>query len=183
VSRDLFEETLASDSVYDGVLLKVRRDQVRLPDGKESVREYITHPGAVVVIAFLPNGNLLLERQFRYPLGRTFIEMPAGKIDSGEDPLACARRELLEETGYEAESWREIATIHPCIGYSDEKLIYFLAENLSFSEKSLDEEEFIEHMELPLASALDLVRYGEITDVKTVVGLFWAEKIARGEWK
>lgn len=182
MSRDLLEETIDSSLVYDGALLKVRRDRVSLPNGKDAIREHIRHPGAVVVIAFLPNGNLLLERQFRYPLGRVFIELPAGKIDPGEAPLACAKRELLEETGYEAATWREVATLHPCIGYSDERLIYFYAENLSFSGKSPDEEEFIEHMELPLDEALALVKSGQISDAKTVAGLFWAEKISRGQW-
>ena len=103
-------------------------DQARLPDGKVAVREYIRHPGAVVIIPLLDNGELVLERQYRYPLQREFYELPAGKIDGGEDPLRCAQRELLEETGYTAESWRYIATLHPCIGYSDEKLIYYFAE-------------------------------------------------------
>lgn len=177
---DLFEEEIDSSPVFDGALLKVRRDRVRLPDGKEAIREYIKHPGAAVIIAFLDNGNLLLERQFRYPLHRVFIEMPAGKIDAWETPLQCAKRELLEETGYSAENWREIATIHPCIGYSDERLIYFEASGLKFSKKNTDDEEFIEHFELPLAEALDMVKKGEITDAKTVVGLFWAEKLLGG---
>ncbi|MBY0578347.1 MAG: NUDIX hydrolase [Burkholderiales bacterium] len=182
MKENLLEETIESSLVYDGDLLKVRRDNVKLPNGRSGIREYIRHPGAVVVIAFLENGKLLMERQFRYPLGRVFVEMPAGKIDSGEDPLQCAKRELLEETGFTAASWREITTVHPCIGYSDEKLIYFHAADLSFSGKNLDEEEFIEHMELSLTDALDGVKRGEITDVKTVVGLFWAEKIAKGGW-
>ncbi len=179
----LSEERLESSLVYDGTLLKVRRDEVRLPDGKHAIREYIHHPGASVVIAFLDNGYLLLERQFRYPLNRVFIEMPAGKMDPGETPLQCARRELLEETGYVAEHWREIATLHPCIGYSDERLVYFLARNLSFSRKNTDEGEHIEHVELPLRDALEMVGKGEITDIKTITGLFWAEKMQGGFWK
>lgn len=182
MSRDLLEEEIESSLVYDGMLLKVRRDRVRLPDGREGVREYFRHPGAVVVIAFLPNGNLLLERQYRYPLDRVFIELPAGKIDPGEDVLACAMRELLEETGFEASTWREVATLHPCIGYSDEKLVYFHAQELVYSGRKLDEEEFIEHFELPLEEALEYVRRGEITDNKTVSGLFWAERIAKERW-
>lgn len=182
MSRTLLEEKIDSNLVYDGKLLRVRLDKVRLPDGRSAFREYVRHPGAVVVIAFLANGNLLLERQFRYPLDRVFVELPAGKIDPGEDPLSCARRELLEETGYEASIWREIATLHPCIGYSDEKLIYFHAQGLNYSGKRLDEEEFIEHFELPLEEALECVRRGEISDAKTVSGLFWAERIANGQW-
>lgn len=182
MSRDLLEEQIESTLVYDGQLLKVRRDKVRLPDGKEGFREYFRHPGAVVIIAFLPNGNLLLERQFRYPLDRVFIELPAGKIDAGEDPLACAKRELLEETGFSASRWRELASLHPCIGYSDEKLVYFHARDLVYSGKKLDDEEYIEHFELPLEEALEYVRRGEITDNKTVSGLFWAERILKEAW-
>ena len=174
---DLLEERIDSSLVYDGALLKVRRDEVSLPDGKHAFREYINHPGASVVIAFLQNGNLLLERQFRYPLNRVFIELPAGKIDPGESPLQCAKRELLEETGYRAESWQEIATLHRCIGYSDERLVYFLAKDLCFSGKNVDEGEHIEHFELPLHVALEMVKKGEITDIKTIAGLFWAERL------
>lgn len=179
---DLFEKRIESSLVYSGALLKVKQDRVRLPDGREGCREYINHPGASVIIAFLENGSLLLERQFRYPLNRVFVEMPAGKIDRGESPLECARRELLEETGYEAETWREVATLHPCIGYSDERLVYFEARGLKYSRRNTDDEEFIESFELPLDTALEQVRDGLITDAKTVAGLLWAEKIAKGEW-
>ena len=179
---DLTETTLSSKNVYDGELLHVRADQARLPDGKVAVREYIKHPGAVVIIPLLSNGELVLERQYRYPLHREFYELPAGKIDAGEDPLNCAQRELLEETGYTAESWRYITTLHPCIGYSDEKLIYYLAEGLAFKGASLDDGEYLEVFTLPLAAALDWVREGKITDNKTVSGLLWADKMLRGEW-
>jgi len=113
----LIESEITSESVFKGCLLNVRKDSVRLPDGKESVREYIVHPGAVVILAFLPNGNLLFERQFRYPLRRVFLELPAGKIDPGEAILDTARRELREETGYEASDWEYLGVMHPCIGY------------------------------------------------------------------
>lgn len=179
---DLTETTVNSQNVYDGKLLHVRVDQARMPDGKVSVREYIVHPGAVVIIPFLDNGELVLERQHRYPLHRDFYELPAGKIDHGEDPLLCAQRELLEETGYTAKNWRYLATLHPCIGYSDEKLIYFLAEGLAFEGASLDDGEHLEVFTLTLAAALEWVKAGKITDNKTVSGLFWAEKILRGEW-
>ena len=181
-SPDLTETTVSSRNVYDGELLHVRADRARLPDGKVAVREYITHPGAVVIIPLLDNGELVLERQHRYPLHRDFYELPAGKIDRGEDPLQCAQRELLEETGYIAKKWRYVTTLHPCIGYSDEKLIYYLAEELTFTTASLDDGEHLEVFTLTLAAALDWVKTGRITDNKTVSGLFWADKVLGGEW-
>lgn len=179
---DLTETTVSSQKVFDGDLLHVYQDHARLPDGKVKIREYIAHPGAVVIIPLLDNGELVLERQFRYPLHRDFYELPAGKIDSGEDPLVCAQRELLEETGYTAKSWRYLATLHPCIGYSNEKLIYYLAQELTFEGASLDDGEHLEVFTLTPADALEWVKEGKITDNKSVSGLFWAEKILRGEW-
>jgi ADP-ribose pyrophosphatase len=181
-SLDLTEITVSSRDVYDGELLHVRADLARLPDGKVAVREYIMHPGAVVIIPLLDNGDLVLERQHRYPLHRDFYELPAGKIDFGEDPLQCAQRELLEETGYTASKWRYVTTLHPCIGYSDEKLMYYVAEGLSFTGASLDDGEHLEVFTLTLSMALDWVKTGKITDNKTVSGLFWADKLLRGEW-
>ncbi len=179
---DLNETRVSSQNVFDGELLHVYQDQVCMPDGKIKVREYIAHPGAVVIIPLLDNGEIVLERQHRYPLHRDFFELPAGKIDSGEDPLRCAERELLEETGYHAESWRYLATLHPCIGYSDEKLIYYLAKELVFQGAKLDEGEHLEVFTLTLPTALEWIREGRITDNKTVSGLFWAEKALRNEW-
>jgi ADP-ribose pyrophosphatase len=179
---DLTETTVSSQKVFEGDLLHVYQDHARLPDGKVKIREYIAHPGAVVIIPLLDNGELVLERQFRYPLHRDFYELPAGKIDSGEDPLVCAQRELLEETGYTAKSWRYLATLHPCIGYSNEKLIYYLAQELTFEGAKLDDGEYLEIFTLPPAEALEWVKEGKITDNKSVSGLFWAEKILRGEW-
>jgi ADP-ribose pyrophosphatase len=181
-SPDLTETPVNSLNVYDGDLLHVRLDHARMPDGKVAVREYITHPGAVVIIPLLGNGELVMERQHRYPLHRDFFELPAGKIDGGEDPLLCAQRELLEETGYMAKSWRYITTLHPCIGYSDEKLIYYLAEELAFEGASLDDGEHLEVFTLSLPAALEWIREGKITDNKTVSGLFWAEKLLHGDW-
>ena len=179
---DLTEIPVSSLNVFDGNLLHVYQDQARLPDGKIRVREYITHPGAVVIIPLLDNGELVLERQHRYPLHRDFYELPAGKIDHGEDPLLCAQRELLEETGYTAESWRYLATLHPCIGYSNERLIYYFAQGLSFQGANLDEGEHLEVFTLTLAMALEWVKVGKITDNKTVSGLFCAEKVLLGDW-
>ena len=171
----LIETGIASESVFDGVLLHVRKDRVRLPNGEESVREYISHPGAVVILAFLPDGRLLFERQFRYPLRRVFLELPAGKIDPGEDILETARRELREETGYDAGSWQHLGVMHPCIGYSDERIEIFAARDLQRSAKGqqLDHNEFLELVTLSPEEARHAVWDGRITDAKTITSLFW----------
>lgn len=179
---DLTESTLGSIRIYDGKLLKINVDRVRLPDGSLSAREYVVHPGAVCIIALLADGRVVLERQFRYPHHRAFIELPAGKIDPCEDPLATAKRELQEETGYEAAQWRHITTIHPLIAYSDEQIDIYLATGLTLKERQLDAGEFLEVFAAAPAEALGWVREGKITDVKTVIGLFWLDQIARGEW-
>jgi ADP-ribose pyrophosphatase len=177
---DLTENRISSRSVYCGDLLHVKEDRVALPDGREATREYILHPGAVAVIPLLDNGEVVLERQFRYPLHRELYEIPAGKLDPGETPLLCGQRELLEETGYVARSWRFVALIHPCIGYSDESIHLYLAEGLQAGPHQRDGDEFLDIFSLPLEQSLDWVRNGRITDVKTVIGLFWAEKISQG---
>lgn len=181
--EDLIETTLSSELLCEGVLLKAHRDHVRLPNGEQGIREWVEHPGAAVIIALLDNGKLLFERQFRYPVRQIFLEMPAGKVDAGEPALDTARRELKEETGYKAKTWRHLGTMHPCIGYSNEKIEIFLAHGLSFVGNSLDEEEFLEVVELSLADAILAVRDGEITDAKTITALFWAEKLMSGEWE
>ncbi|HZV54362.1 MAG TPA: NUDIX hydrolase [Rhodocyclaceae bacterium] len=176
------EETLESEKVFAGKLLHVHSDKVRLPDGHESIREWIAHPGAVVVVAVLDNGKLLFERQYRYPLRRVFLELPAGKIDAGEHILDTARRELREETGYKAKVWRHLGTMHPCIGYSDERIEIFLAQGLAYVGHALDDGEILEVIELSVHDALLSVRDGEVTDAKTVTALLWAEKILSGAW-
>jgi len=181
-NKDLYEHPLNSTKVYSGKLLHVHRDEVRLPDGKTSVREYIRHPGAVVILPLTASGELILERQHRYPLGRDFIEVPAGKIDPGEQTLACAQRELLEETGYKAQDWRYVTTVYPCIGFADERLVYYLAQDLAFEGHQRDEDEFLEIFSLPIDQALAMVQSGEICESKTIIGLFWLEKILSGAW-
>lgn len=177
-----FEETLSSEETFRGKLLHVHRDEVKLPDGTQSLREWVAHPGAVVLIAQLDNGNLLFERQYRYPLRRVFLELPAGKIDPGEHILDTARRELREETGYKAGFWRHLGTMHPCIGYSNERIEIFLARELTHVGDALDEGEILQVVELGVQDAILAVRDGDITDAKTVTALMWAEKILSGEW-
>lgn len=179
---DLTETELSSETVFKGRLMHVKCDRVRLPDGKESTREYIVHPGAVVVIPVFDNGDLLLERQHRYPLRRDFIELPAGKIDAGEDDLSCAKRELEEETGYTAAEWREVTTIYPCIGYSDERLAFYLARGLTEGKHGRDHDEFLEILRVPFGEAMDWVRNGKICETKTAIGLFWLEKMTAQGW-
>ena len=171
IPTDLAERTLQSETVFQGRLLHVKRDRVRLPDGAVSTREYIVHPGAVVILARFDNGDVLLERQHRYALHRDFFELPAGKLDPGEDAADCARRELLEETGHSAAAWRRLATLYPCIGYSDERLEYFVAEGLQAGPPQRDADEFLEVLRLPFAQALDWIRDGRICDAKSVAGL------------
>lgn len=177
---DLTEKQLNTRTVYRGGLLHVKEDQIQLPNGQPAKREYILHPGAVVVIPLLENNHVILERQFRYPLRQDFYELPAGKLDEGETALVCGQRELLEETGYSATKWRFVGTIHPCIGYSNESMSLFLAQELSLGMHQRDGDEFLEVFALHLSEAIEWVRSGRITDAKTVIGLFWAEKILNG---
>lgn len=178
---ELTESPVTRSRVFDGKLLKVNSDTVRLPNGNVSVREYVEHPGAVMTLAVLDNGRLLFERQYRYPLRQVFLELPAGKIDPGEEILATARRELREETGYTARDWRYVGVIHPCIGYSNERIEICLARALTHVGHAFDDGEFLEVMDLSLNEAIAAVLDGRITDGKTVAGLFWAERLLNSE--
>ena len=180
---DLTETEVASEIVFQGMLLRVKRDTVSLHDGTPATREYIEHGGAVMVIPVLDSGELVMERQYRYALRRHCLELPAGKIDPGEEPLATGRRELLEETGYVAREWTYLATIHPTVAYSTERILVYLARGLEHEGGKLDDGEHLEVLTLPLPALLELVRSGEITDMKTVIGLLWMEKLRRGEWQ
>jgi ADP-ribose pyrophosphatase len=168
----LIETRIAGDEVFRGSLLQVKRDRIRLPDGREATREYIVHPGAAMIIPALPGQRLVMERQFRYPIGRVLIEFPAGKLDPGEQALATAQRELLEETGYTARDWEWIATIHPIVSYSTERIEIFLAQSLTKERAQLDAGEFLETIVIEFGEAWAMLKSGEITDAKTIVGLF-----------
>ena len=174
--KNFAERKLRSRTVYRGKLLHVLEDEVRLADGRGARREYIRHPGAVMIVPFLDSRTVVLVRQYRYPLGRHFYEIPAGKIDAGETPLQTARRELMEECGYAARTWRHLTTIHPCIGYSDEHIELFLARGLTHVGDAPDDGELLEVVPMKLAAGLRCVREGKITDEKTVIGLLWAAR-------
>jgi ADP-ribose pyrophosphatase len=179
---DFSEQPLSSRTVFHGRLLHVKADQVRLPNGQEATREYIRHPGAAMIIAMVDEQTLVLERQYRYALNRHFIELPAGKIDPGEEPLATARRELREECGYTAVDWRHLTTLHPSIGYADERIELYLARGLTQVGHQRDDDELLEVLHVPVVEAMSWIRDGRITEAKAVTGLLWAEKILRGEW-
>jgi ADP-ribose pyrophosphatase len=169
----LEEKKLSGGVVYAGKFLEVRKDEVRLPDGSQTEREYVRHPGAVAIVALTGQGAVVLERQHRYPLRRDFIEIPAGKIDPGEAQLETAKRELLEETGYAAAEWTHLGLIHNAIGYSDESIELWLARGLEKREAKLDAGEFLEVFTLPFEEALAMAEDGRISDVKTIIGLLW----------
>jgi len=178
----LIETRLASEHVYDGNLLLVRRDRVRLPSGREATREYVVHPGAVLVVPVLPDGRLVLERQFRYPVGRVMLEFPAGKIDRHETPIATAQRELREEAGYTAGVWQRMGTIHPEIGYSTEAIELYLATDLTHVGAQLDDGEFLDVVLMTEDELLAAFDAGEVTDGKTVAALFtWIRFRARAK--
>ena len=173
----LTEKKINSKIVYKGNFLDVRKDNVTLPNGKNSTREWINHPGAVVVVPILPNGEIALIRQFRYAMGSEFIELPAGKLDKGEKPYNCAKRELEEEIGFKAKKLNFIAMIHPAIGFANEHMSVFLASDLIQTQENRDIDEFLELMPTSLNDALELVWSNKITDVKTIIGILWYQRI------
>jgi ADP-ribose pyrophosphatase len=178
----LREATVSSEELLRGSFLHARRDIVRLPDGSQASREYVCHPGAVVVVAELPDGRYVLERQWRYPLERAFTEFPAGKLNPGEDPLLCAQRELREETGYQASHWAYAGPVHLAIAYSTEVIHLFFARGLSAGERQLDEGEFLDVFAASLEQLQAWARAGQLTDAKTQFCLLWAQNLRSGLW-
>ena len=184
--QHLTETRLTSQELLKGHFLHAFRDTVRLPDGRSTVREYIVHPGAVMVIPLLEGGDgalrVVLERQYRYPVGQVMVEFPAGKLDAGEDHLRCAQRELLEETGYRAREWAHAGVLHPVISYSTEFIDIWFARGLSPGERHLDEGEFLDVFTATPDELLQWCRDGRVTDAKTLTGALWLQNVLSGAW-
>ena len=183
---DLTEHRVSGQELFKGHFLHALRDQVRLPDGRTAEREYVVHPGAVMIIPLLERADgtlgVVLERQYRYPVQRVLIEFPAGKLDPGEAPLACARRELREETGYSARQWARAGLLHPVVAYSTEVIEIWFARELHGGARQLDEGEFLEVFSATPAQLHDWCRSGAVTDAKTLVGALWLHNVLGGAW-
>lgn len=180
--RHLTEQTTQREQLVQGRFLQVLRDTVRLPDGGSDTREYIVHPGAVMVVPMLDDGRLVLERQYRHPMGRVMVEFPAGKLDLGEDTWACGRRELLEETGYTAREWARAGVLHPVISYSTEFIEIWFARGLTLRQRQLDAGEFLEVFTATLDELLAWCRDGSVTDAKTLSAALWLQNLRSGDW-
>ena len=179
----LVEKTLSRQEILKGHFLHAVREQVRLPDGGTATREFILHPGAVMVIPLLDDGQVVLERQYRHPLGRVLVEFPAGKLDGGEDPLVCGRRELQEETGYSAREWAHAGLLHPVISYSNEFIDIWFARGLTLGARRLDPGEFLDVFTATPQQLLAWCASGEVTDAKTLIGALWLQNVLAGTWK
>jgi ADP-ribose pyrophosphatase len=178
----LKEEGIASELLFKGNFLEAKRDTVRLPDGKTATREYIVHPGAVVVVPLLDDGRVAMVRQYRYPLDRVMTEFPAGKLDAGEDPLLCGLRELQEETGYTAREWAHAGAMHLAVAYSTEIIHIYFARGLTLGSQQLDHEEFVELTTATPAQLLDWCRDGTVSDAKTLTCTVWLQNVLSGAW-
>ena len=182
----LIETRLSGQSLFKGHFLHAFRDVVALPDGQSTVREYVVHPGAVMVIPLLEDSKgetrVVLERQFRYPVGQVMVEFPAGKLDAGEAGFQCAQRELLEESGYSASEWAFAGVLHPVIAYSTEKIEIWFARGLSLGERHLDRGVFLDVITATPAELMMSCMRGEVTDAKTLVGALWLQNVLSGAW-
>lgn len=178
----LVETRLASTEILKGHFLHAMRDTVGLPDGSQATREYVIHPGAVMIVAQGDDGRLVLERQYRYPVQAVMVEFPAGKLDPGEDSLACAQRELLEETGYTAREWARAGVLHPVISYSTEFIDIWFARGLVPGPRKLDAGEFLDVFTATPAELLAWCANGRVTDAKTLTGALWLQNVLSGAW-
>ena len=182
----LIEQTLQRQELFKGRFLHAFRDTVRLPDGGEATREYVVHPGAVVVVPLLQGSDgqtrIVLERQYRYPVGQVMVELPAGKLDAGEDPLLCGQRELLEETGYRAREWARAGQMHLAIAYSTEVIHIYFARGLTQGERQLDQGEFLDVFSATPEELIAWCREGQVTDAKTLSCMVWLQNTLSGAW-
>lgn len=178
----LVEIKISSEQVYEGSFLNILRDTVLLPNGQQATREYVVHPGAVVVIALLDDGRVVLERQHRYPVGEVMVEFPAGKLDAGENPQYCGQRELLEETGYSATQWAYAGKMHMAIAYSDEVLHIYFAKGLTLGERKLDDGESLDVFTTTPEELLAMCGQGLVTDAKTLTCTLWLQNVLSGAW-
>ena len=182
----LIERVLQQEELFQGRFLHAFRDTVRLPDGGQATREYVQHPGAVVVVPLLqgPEGEMriVLERQYRHPVGQVMVELPAGKLDAGEDPLVCGQRELLEETGYRAREWARAGQMHLAIAYSTEVIHIYFARGLTLGERQLDQGEFLDVFSANPEELMAWCREGKVTDAKTLSCMLWLQNTLRGAW-
>jgi ADP-ribose pyrophosphatase len=181
-TEHLRERRVEAVDAWRGAFLDVRRDRVAMPDGSEAEREYIVHPGAVMVVPLLGDDRVVVERQWRYPMERAMLEFPAGKLEPGEPVLECAVRELAEETGYRAREWARAGVLHNAISYSTEGIEVWFARRLDAGERKLDVGEFLDVFDLAVDEVDEAARRGEITDAKTLVGLLWLANWRAGRW-
>lgn len=180
--KHLREIAVAREEILHGHFLHAVREQVTLPDGRPATREFILHSGAVMVIPLLDDGRIVLERQYRHPIGRVLVEFPAGKLDAGEDHLACAKRELREETGYTAREWAHAGVLHPVISYSTEFIDIWFARGLTPGERTLDDGEFLDVFTATPQELLAWCRDGGVTDAKTLIAALWLQNVLAGAW-
>lgn len=178
----LVETKISSEQVYKGNFLNILRDTIALPNGKQATREYVVHPGAVVIIPLLDDDKVVLERQFRYPIGVVMFEFPAGKLDAGENPQFCGQRELLEETGYSAAQWAYAGQTHLAIAYSTEVLHIYFAKGLTLGERKLDDGESLDVITATPVELLKWCAQGLVTDAKTLACTLWLQNVLSGAW-